>query len=61
LSGGAQFLKSIYIAPDLTASVIGNPNDRMAFTRAREQEHRCEHPREKFHASCTIGSRPVAN
>ena len=37
---------------DQTASVIGNPNHRMACPRARKQDHRCERPREKLHASC---------
>jgi hypothetical protein len=39
LSGGSQFFVSIDVAPDLTASVMSNSNQRLACTCTRDQEH----------------------
>src|SRR5215212_3048882 len=52
LSGGSEFFILIYIAPDLPASVISNPNYRMACACIHKQEHCREHRRQTFHASC---------
>jgi hypothetical protein len=50
LSGGPQFFISIYIATDLPASIISNPNHRMACACIRKQERCHEHRSWIFHA-----------
>ncbi|KRQ93846.1 hypothetical protein CQ10_35030 [Bradyrhizobium valentinum] len=59
LSGGPQFFISIYIATDLPASIISNPNHRMACACIRKQERCREHRRWTIHASSKESTHPA--
>ncbi|KRQ90359.1 hypothetical protein CP49_16205 [Bradyrhizobium valentinum] len=59
MSGGPQFFISIYIATDLPASIISNPNHRMACACIRKQERCREHRRWTIHASSKESTHPA--
>ena len=46
-----QLFVSIYIAPDLPALIMSNPDFRKACARTRQQQRCREQPRQQFHAS----------
>jgi hypothetical protein len=39
LACGSQLFVALYVTADLAASIINNPNYRMACARTRQQEH----------------------